>query len=68
MAFLNNTTTVTLSDRFNGIIEGIATRYRRHRIYRETFDGLNALTNRELADLGLHRSELSRVAAEAAQR
>lgn len=68
MAFLNTTSTVTLSDRFSGLLDGIAARYRRHRVYRDTFNGLNALSNRELADLGLHRSELTRVAAEASQR
>ena len=36
------------------------------RVYRRTYAELSALTNRELADLGLHRSEVRRVALEAA--
>jgi len=37
-------------------------------MYRETFNGLSALSNRELADLGLYRGDLRRVAAEASKR
>jgi uncharacterized protein YjiS (DUF1127 family) len=46
----------------------LVARYKAYRLYRETFDGLNALSNRELADLGLSRSELRTVATEAAYR
>ncbi|MFN3937620.1 MAG: DUF1127 domain-containing protein [Gemmobacter sp.] len=38
----------------------------RRRVYRRTLAELNALTTRELADLGLTRSMLTRVALEAA--
>ncbi|MGR3758694.1 DUF1127 domain-containing protein [Roseobacteraceae bacterium NS-SX3] len=41
-------------------------KFKRHRMYRETFNELSALTNRELADLGLNRSMLKRVAYQAA--
>lgn len=46
-------------------LRNLIARYRSYRLYRETFDGLNALSNRELADLGLTRSELHDVARKA---
>lgn len=39
----------------------------RRALYRQACDELHALTNRELADLGIHRSEIPRIAREAAQ-
>jgi len=68
MAYLNTTTAPTLSDRIGGIFSDLMARYRRHQLYRETFNGLSALSNRELADLGLYRGDLRRVAAEASKR
>ncbi|MEO0378665.1 MAG: DUF1127 domain-containing protein [Pseudomonadota bacterium] len=47
--------------------ETAAARHATRRIYRTTLGELNALSNRELADLGMHRSELKRVAWEAAE-
>lgn len=38
----------------------------RNRVFRQTLKELNALTNRELADLGISRSMITRVAQEAA--
>lgn len=38
----------------------------KHRTYRDTLAELQTLSNRELADLGLHRSELKRIAWESA--
>jgi len=68
MAYLNTTSAPTLTDRIGGVVTALVARYRRHQLYRETFNGLSALTNRELHDLGLNRSELRRVAADAANR
>jgi uncharacterized protein YjiS (DUF1127 family) len=36
-------------------------------IYRQTIDELSALSDRELADLGLHRSQIRTVAQQAAK-
>ncbi|EGJ20554.1 hypothetical protein RSWS8N_00710 [Cereibacter sphaeroides WS8N] len=36
------------------------------RIYRQTVRELNSLTTRELSDLGIHRSMITRIAMEAA--
>ncbi|MEL6450975.1 MAG: DUF1127 domain-containing protein [Pseudomonadota bacterium] len=46
--------------------ETAAARHAQARVYRTTMAELSALSNRELADLGMHRSELKRVAWEAA--
>ncbi|MBF9034490.1 DUF1127 domain-containing protein [Rhodobacterales bacterium HKCCE2091] len=37
-----------------------------HRVFRQTFNELNALSDRELADLGIARSMISRIAYDAA--
>jgi uncharacterized protein YjiS (DUF1127 family) len=57
----------------NGLAERIGTAIRvvrdmieRRRVYQRTLRELRALSNRELADLGLHRAMITRVAAEAA--
>lgn len=47
-------------------LERIALRIKRNRVYRQTFNELSNLSHRELADLGLDRSELRRVAQESA--
>ncbi|WP_420819936.1 DUF1127 domain-containing protein [Ruegeria marisrubri] len=52
---------------FSSLIEAIKTRYTRHRVYRQTVNELSALSNRELADLGLHRSMIRRIAMQAAE-
>jgi len=69
MAYMNTTTANTTSvfARIAGAFEALATRYKQHRMYRETFDGLSALSNRDLADLGLSRSDIKRIAMEAAR-
>ncbi|CUJ86342.1 hypothetical protein RUE5091_00455 [Ruegeria denitrificans] len=49
------------------LIEAAKTRFIRHRVYRRTVNELSDLSNRELADLGLHRSMIRRVALQAAE-
>ena len=48
-----------------GFAHRTADRYRKHRAYRTTLAEMRALSNRDLADLGLHRSMLKRVAYQA---
>lgn len=48
------------------VFEAAAERRAKQRVFSTTLRELNRLSNRELADLGLHRSELKRVAWEAA--
>lgn len=62
-ATLNSTQTIG----FASVIKTAKTRFARYRLYRRTFNELSALSNRELADLGLHRSAIRRVSLQAAQ-
>ncbi len=68
MAYLNaeRGQTVGLTDRFAAMMKTLAERRHRRALYRRTLDELACLTDRELADLGVHRSEVARVAREAA--
>ncbi|MGC1506633.1 MAG: DUF1127 domain-containing protein [Sulfitobacter sp.] len=69
MAYLTTTSAIGTSfgARATAAFQSIAASYKQHRLYRETFDELSALSNRELADLGLNRSNLHQVARESAQ-
>ncbi|KUP91700.1 DUF1127 domain-containing protein [Tritonibacter horizontis] len=48
------------------MIQNARVRFAQYRVYRETLNELNALSGRELADLGLNRSMLKRAALDAA--
>lgn len=56
----------SLLARLNAAAQIVSERYAQYRLYRRTLNELGALTGRELADLGLHRSQLRRVALETA--
>ncbi len=49
------------------LFEAAKDRFLRNRMYRQTVNELSSLSNRELADLGLHRSMIRRVAQQAAE-
>lgn len=68
MAFVssNRSTTLSLGDRLAEIRADLTEAWRAHRVYRQTLNELQALSDRELADLGLSRSALRSVALEAA--
>ncbi|SDC34000.1 DUF1127 domain-containing protein [Ruegeria marina] len=51
----------------SAMIEAAMARFARYRVYRETVNELSSLSGRELADLGLHRSMIKRIALQAAQ-
>jgi uncharacterized protein YjiS (DUF1127 family) len=55
-----------------GVLAALAARYReamaRHRAFVETRRELNWLSDRELADLGMMRCDIDRIAREAASR
>jgi uncharacterized protein YjiS (DUF1127 family) len=69
MAYItgNAAPSLGLGQRLSGIID----RYRRARmareIYRQTYDELSVLSDRDLADLGIARASIPAVAREAAQ-
>ncbi|WP_319824318.1 DUF1127 domain-containing protein [Thalassovita sp.] len=52
------------ADRFAALIKDLGARYARHKTYRKTLNELASLSNRELRDLGLCRSQLRSVAYE----
>lgn len=67
MATAANTTPMTLSHSANaGFVAGLVAKAKAYSIYRKSVNELRALSNRELADLGLSRSMIKRVALEAA--
>ena len=52
--------------KLSSVIDRIQDNRARAAVYRQTIRELNALTARDLADLGIHRSMISRIAHEAA--
>ena len=70
MAYVTSNRTISngmgLGARLNEIGKDIVEAWRAYRVYRETLGELQALSTRELADLGLNASTLSSVALEAA--
>ena len=53
-------------ERIRGAVRNLGDEMVRRKVYRTTLTELSALTNRELADLGMNRAELGRIAYEAA--
>lgn len=53
--------THTLSEK----LSSLRTRFTQYRAFRKTFAELQCLSNRELADIGLNRSMIFRIASEA---
>ena len=49
-----------------GIINGFAQRVKRYRTYRQTLEELESLSDRELADLSISRSQIRGIAYRAA--
>ena len=69
MAYYNDTTAkqFPLVARVQDAFAALTLRYKQRRVYLTTLNSLEALTNRDLADLGLNRSELHYVAREASK-
>jgi uncharacterized protein YjiS (DUF1127 family) len=68
MAYVNSTRVARkgLLDRLATVTDMIATALRQRRVYSQTVAELNALTDRELADLGISRLGIAEIAREAA--
>lgn len=68
MAYVNTSRAASLSlaDRFPGYVASVKAYFARRAVYAQTVRELNALTDRELADLGIARASITSVAREAA--
>lgn len=69
MAYVNTRSTAArlgLADRIASLVKMAQDSRRRNAVYRQTVYELNQLTERELNDLGIHRSMIATVAREAA--
>lgn len=68
MAYVNVAHSVdgTLRERFSSFFAGLRESRLRRRLYKQTLRELSTLSERELNDLGLHRSMISTVAMQAA--
>lgn len=66
MAYATDIHANGVSHSSHGLIEGLKQRFAHYRLVRRTYNELNALSNRELADMGLHRSQITSLAIEAA--
>ena len=64
MAFLNATTAPSFADRLAALVSTFDARRKQRRVYRATFNELSSLPNRDLADLGISRSQIRSVALE----
>ncbi|SEQ30807.1 DUF1127 domain-containing protein [Thalassovita taeanensis] len=54
------------ADRFAALSKDLGARFARYKTYRSTLNELASLSNRDLRDLGLSRSQIRSVAYEAA--
>jgi uncharacterized protein YjiS (DUF1127 family) len=68
MAYVNTTRVARkgVLDRLSVLKDGIVTALHQRRVYARTAAELNALTDRELADLGIVRLSIPEIAREAA--
>jgi len=56
-----------IAARIHGAIEALRAQRARQAAFRQTYDELAALSDRELADLGIARSDIADIAREAAR-
>ena len=69
MAYVNTNTRAVnggIAERLNAVVKSLKDGMNRRRVYNQTLRELYALTDRELADLGIHRSNIAQIAREAA--
>ena len=66
MAYVNTTVQTSILTRVLAGTAGIVSVLRKRQTYLTTMRELNGLSDRDLADLGIHRSMLSEIAHEAA--
>ena len=61
-----NSAAAAQPSRVAAFFDAIALKMRQRRVYRQTFDELCTLTDRDLADLGMSRVDFRRISREAA--
>jgi uncharacterized protein YjiS (DUF1127 family) len=68
MDYVNSTRAASGSfpDRVSAVASSIKGALARRRMFSQTAGELNALTDRELADLGIHRADIRQIAMQAA--
>lgn len=68
MAYVNSSRQVSVSfgDRIVALVKVVGQSMQRRRVYLETLNELNGLSDRDLADLGILRTDIGQVAREAA--
>ena len=68
MAYVNSSrsATISFSDQLGNIAKSVKLALHRRRLFNQTVRELNALSDRELADLGIHASMIKSIALEAA--
>jgi uncharacterized protein YjiS (DUF1127 family) len=68
MAYVNTSRAATFSpaDRFSGLLAQVKASFARRAVFTQTLRELNALSDRELADLGIARADITTIAREAA--
>ncbi|SDE51024.1 DUF1127 domain-containing protein [Limimaricola pyoseonensis] len=67
MAYTTDTRATGFGQRIAEFRASLADRIARQKIYRSTYNELQSLTDRDLADLGISRSAIKGIAIEAAQ-
>jgi uncharacterized protein YjiS (DUF1127 family) len=67
MAFVSTTkkTPVTLGDRIGAWLAGFGRATQDYRLYRQTLNELGAMSDRDLADIGISRVQVEDIAREA---
>ncbi|WP_372839639.1 DUF1127 domain-containing protein [Phaeovulum sp.] len=66
MALATSTLSLGLGERLSAYLAAFNDGRQRRKVYRQTLRELNMLSSRDLTDLGIHRSMITRVALEAA--
>jgi uncharacterized protein YjiS (DUF1127 family) len=62
MAFISDTANSISAPKGAGVFAQLKARVARYRVYRTTLNELSALSNRELADLAMHRAQIRGIA------
>lgn len=66
MAYVNTSIQSSVLSRISAATSGIMAALRKRQVYLTTMRELNGLSDRDLSDLGIHRSMLNEIAREAA--